>query len=95
MNMKSPISLPQFIRPFLWSYDVSQLDPEKDKKRIITNILNHGTKEATDWLFATFEIKDIREAIENPFPGEWNKKSLHFWSMLLEVQVGDTTRKIL
>ena len=90
--MKSAI--PQFIRPFLWSYDISKLDLEKDKKRIITNILNYGTKEATDWLFSKFERKDICEAIEKPIPGEWSKKSLYFWALILGVKAGSLERQI-
>ena len=88
------ILIPDFVRPFLWSYDVSKLDIEKDKKRVITNVLNHGTKEATDWLFSIFSKKDITEVIENPLPGEWNKKSLNFWSFILDVEIGDTVRHI-
>ena len=86
--------IPHFIRPFLWSYDISKLDEKKDKKRIITNVLNHGTQEATNWLFSRFEKKDIREAIEKPLPGEWNKKSLNFWSLVLGARSGDVSRRI-
>ena len=87
--------IPKQIRPFLWSYDVSKLDLEKDKKRIITNVLNLGTKEATDWLFSVFEKKDIIEAVENPLPGEWNKRSLHFWALFLDANEGNITRQVL
>lgn len=87
-------SIPSYVRPFLWSYDISELDGERDKKRIITNVLNQGTKEATDWLFSRFGKNDIREAIEYPLPGEWNKKSLHFWSLVLRVTPGNVSRRI-
>ena len=86
--------IPQIIKPFLWSYDIDKLDLEKDKKRIITNVLNHGTKEATDWLFSKFDKKEITEAIEKPLPGEWNKKSIHFWELVLETKAGSFKRKI-
>ena len=87
-------TIPQFIRPFLWSYDISELDLKKDKKRVITNILNYGTKEATDWLFSKFKDEDIRDAIEKPFPGEWSKKSLHFWALIFGVKAGSLERRI-
>lgn len=87
--------IPKQIRPFLWSYDISKLDLEKDKKRIITNVLNLGSKEATDWLFSAFEKKDIIEAVENPLPGEWNKKSLHFWALILGAKEKSPARRIL
>ncbi len=79
-------SIPSFVKPFLWSYDVDVLDKERDKKRIITNVLNMGTKEATDWLFSTFSVEDMRDSIVHPFPGEWNKKSLNFWSLMMGVK---------
>lgn len=71
--------------PFLWSYDLAKLNLEKDKKRIITNTLNYGTKEATDRLFSAFCAADIREAVTSPLPGEWNKKSINFWTLMLNV----------
>ena len=88
------ITVPQSMRPFLWSYDMTRIDMVKDKKRIITNILNLGTKEATDWLFSAFDKKDICEAVLNPLPGEWSKKSLHFWAFALGVKAGSTERRI-
>jgi hypothetical protein len=86
--------IPLFLAPFLWSYDLDQLDLRNDKKRIITNILNYGTQKATDWLFSVFTEKDIKEVIENPLHGEWNKKSINFWSLILNVQIGNLSRRI-
>ena len=82
------------IKPFLWSYDMSKIDLVKDKKRIITNILNFGTKKAVDWLFGKYAKSDLEEAIIRPLPGEWNKKSIHFWSIIFEVSPLDTSRQV-
>jgi len=86
--------IPDFVRPFLWSYDVDSLDLEQNKKRIITNVLNLGTQQATDWLFGVYAKEDIKECLIHPLPGEWSKKSLFFWAFLLGVDPGDTRRKI-
>jgi hypothetical protein len=86
--------IPAFLKPFLWSYDLSGLDVQKDKRRIITNILNLGTREATDWLFATYSREDMRQAVKDPLPGEWNKRSLNFWSLVLNVTPGSTERAV-
>lgn len=86
--------IPDFVRPFLWSYDIEKMDLQQDKKRIITNVLNLGTKQATDWLFSVYTKEDIQDCITNPLTGEWNKKSLLFWSFLLEVKPGETRRII-
>jgi hypothetical protein len=90
--MNNPI--PDFVKTFLWSYNLSKIDLQKDKKRIITNVLNYGTRESTDWLFSVYNKDDIAETIKNPFPGEWNKKSLNFWSFVFNVTAGNTVRKI-
>lgn len=87
--------IPKFVQPFLWSYDISALDLARDKKRIITNVLNLGTKEATDWLFETYTQEDIKDCLIHPLPGEWNNKSIVFWSLLLKVKAGQTNIRIL
>lgn len=87
--------IPLYIHPFLWSYDISQLDLTRNKKRIITNVLNLGTFEATEWLFRTYTHNDIENAVIDPFPGEWSKKSLNFWGLILGVKPGLINRRIL
>lgn len=78
--------IPKYIHPFLWSYDIKKLDLEKNKNRIITNILNFGTEKATKWLFKIYNEKKIKEVISDPKPGEWDKKSLNFWSIIFNVK---------
>lgn len=88
------ISVPSVFYPFLWSYDVNKMDLQRDKKRIITNVLNLGTAEATDKLFKTYSNEVIKKSVLSPFPGEWNKKSLNFWSLVFGVTPTKTTRNI-
>ena len=78
--------IPEFVRPFLWSYDINALDISRDKKRIITNVLNVGTKQATDWIFETYTKQEIQDCLKDPLPGEWNNKSIAFWSLILDVK---------
>ncbi|MCF7820595.1 MAG: hypothetical protein K9M44_03965 [Candidatus Pacebacteria bacterium] len=84
--IKNQKQILQKFKPFLWSFDISKMDIEKHKKRIITNVLNLGTKEATDLLFKIYNKEDIKKYIENPMPGEWNDKSLNYWSMVFNIQ---------
>ena len=84
--------IPSLIKPFLWSYDYNKLDLQKDKKRILTNVLNFGTKTATNWALNNYSKKDIKEVLKKPMPGEWSPKSLNFWSLVLEVKPGSTKR---
>jgi len=87
--------IPSYAQPFLWSYDVNKLDLQRDKRRIITNILNLGTAESTDWLFKTYHKEDIKKAIIDPLPGEWDEKSLNFWSLILNIKPGSIKRNVL
>ena len=82
------------MRACLWSYDIGRLDQEDDKKRIITNVLNHGTKNATDWLTRTYTTNDIVEAIAKPLSGEWDAKSLNLWSLVYGAHPSDGARAL-
>ena len=73
------------VRACLWSYDIQALDFERDKTLIITNVLNYGTKEATNWLFAHYSASDITAVIQTPLPGRWDKKSLALWALIFDV----------
>ena len=86
MKSKNQKILEKF-KPFLWYHDLKKMDLEKDKKRIITNVLNLGTKDASDLLFKVYSIKDIKEQVENPLPGEWSNKSLNYWSIIFDIKL--------
>ena len=73
-------------KPFLWYHDLEKMDLIKDKRRIITNVLNLGTKEATDLLLQIYSKEDIKKELRNPLPGEWNNKSLNYWSIIFGLE---------
>lgn len=85
--------IPVYVKPFLWSYDVDKLDLKRNKRRIITNVLNLGILKATDWLFDVYDREEIKEIVASPSPGEWSKKSLNFWSIILGVTSKVVERK--
>lgn len=76
---------PPAVRACLWSYNISALDLERDKTLIITNVLNYGTKEATEWLFLQYPASHIADVIQTPLPGRWDKKSLALWALVFGV----------
>lgn len=78
--------IPQSVRATLWSYDTDRMDIDRDKDLIITQVLNYGTKDATDWLRTTYSREDIAKNITHPRAGQWNKKSLNFWSIVFNVE---------
>lgn len=75
--------LPQAVKAVLWSYDTDKIDIDQNKKIIVSQVLNFGSKEATDWLFDCYGEKEI-EKIARTIPlGQWDKKSLALWSLVL------------
>lgn len=78
--------VPKVITPYLWYLDINNVDLERDKKRIILNVLNYGTKEATDWLFSYYDREDIKNILKkHGAVGELSKKSLNYWCVILGV----------
>ena len=77
---------PPAVRVCLWSYDISALDIERDKALILTNILNYGTKEETEWHFSQYSTTSIKPVLRNPLPGRWDKKSLALWTLIFGVK---------
>lgn len=84
--------LPPPVKAVLWWLDTTQLDLEQHKVRIITSVLNLGTHEAVVWLFNTYQRGVIAEVVAHPRPGEWNRKSLNYWSLVFGVEPKMPTR---
>ncbi len=76
---------PPAVRACLWSYNQVALDLVRDQALIITNVLNFGNKEATDWLFAQYSAAHIAAVIKKPLPGRWDKKSIALWALVFGV----------
>lgn len=79
-------TLPQSVRAVLWSYDTNALDTLRDKDRIILQTLNQGSAEAIVWLKATYSKEELTNVLEKSSVGEWSKKSLNFWSLMLHTE---------
>ncbi|GIW67503.1 MAG: hypothetical protein KatS3mg096_371 [Candidatus Parcubacteria bacterium] len=76
---------PDFLKPFLWYYNLNKLDLNKNKEKIIFNILNFGTKKATDWLFSVYPKKEIKNFLKNNNFKNWQRKSYQFWKVIFNV----------
>ena len=87
--------LPKFVESVLWSYDLRKIDLNLHKRLIITQVLNFGTKEATDWLFKTYSFDEIREKAQQIPLGQWDKKSLALWSAYLEIDPRPRSERVL
>lgn len=79
--------VPDFLQPYLASYDLSKLDisdPDVSQE-IITEVLNKGDRKAVVWVFANFSENQIRSVVNNPIPGTWIESSLLYWQKILGV----------
>lgn len=86
--------IPDYIKGYLWSYDPKALDIEHDFKRIITNVLIYGDLKAINWVFTTYSKKHIKTVISDPLKGEWDAKSLSFWSGYLKEVAHDRKKAV-
>ena len=82
----SETAIPACAHLALWSYDIARLDMIRDRAIIIKNVLDFGTKEATDWVRQIYTAEDIREVIIHTPRSSWDKKSLALWTLLYSVE---------
>lgn len=85
--MKDNQRIPNFIAPCLWSYDIKRLDLKKDKKLIITQVLNYGDEKRMRWLYSVYTEKDIKDVVLHPGRGLWFERVLNFWEIMLKIRV--------
>lgn len=80
----SPLT-PQSVKAVLWSYDLKTIEVQRDKKIIISQVLNFGSEEAIKWLFKQYGF-EVVEQVANTIPlFQWNKKSLSLWKIILSI----------
>lgn len=84
--METSEKIPDSVKAILWSYDLNKIDFAKHKKLIITQVLNYGSCNATDWLFRTYSKDEIIQVASMIPVGQWDEKSLALWSLCLEIK---------
>lgn len=85
------MALPKFLQPCLPSYDLSKLSLKRDKKIIITHVLNRGDDTALEWLGKTYSQKDIKEVVSSPTRGVWLESILTYWQKILNIKLPKNT----
>lgn len=93
--MRIKEKLPKSVENVLWSYEMNKIDLELHKKLIIAQVLNYGTEDATDWLFQTYNLNEIRKVAEQIPAGQWDKKSLALWSLYLNIKPKTKLERVL
>lgn len=85
--------IPQSLQAALWSYDLERLDIEKDKKLIITQVLNYGVLKDVKWLYSIYSEEDIKEVVKNPSRGRWFAKTLNFWLTVFNIKLPEDKKE--
>lgn len=79
-------SLPLNLKPIFWSYNFTALDPEKDKRRIIINIINYGNWKDWQWLLKQYGQEEVKKTIEQTPITEFRDRALKLISLLLAIE---------
>lgn len=86
--------LPQSVKNTLWSYDTDKIDLQKNKQTVVSQVLNFGNKDATDWLVKTYGENQIAQIANNIPLGQWDKKSLALWSLVFNIKPKSKSQRI-
>lgn len=81
------MSLANFLQPCFPSYNVKNLNKTRDKKLIITEILNYGTEKDLEWLTKTYSKKDLKQVLSKPEKGVWLKDVFRYWQKILGLKI--------
>jgi len=85
--------LPKSFQRVLWSYDIDKIDVEKDKREIITQVLNYGTWDDLKLLYNLYSEESIKEVVSHPRRGVWFEKVLNFWIKMFNIKIRDDVYK--
>ncbi|PIP57433.1 hypothetical protein COX03_03160 [Candidatus Woesebacteria bacterium CG22_combo_CG10-13_8_21_14_all_39_10] len=85
--------IPGFLQPYLASYELSNLDPQRDRKLIITEVLNKGDGKALEWLTQNYSKKDIEKVVSFPTKGMWLNTNLDYWLRIFDAKISKTDYK--
>ena len=84
--MSQKIKLPKDFKWLLWSYKFSKIDPEKDKRAIIINMINYGNWRQWQWLIKKYSPKYIKQFLINTPMSEFRQRALTLISILLNIK---------
>ncbi len=83
---KHIVSLPDFFKPIMWSYDFSKIDLNKDKKWIIVNVINYGDLRHWKWIMEHCGRKTIQEVLADVPISEIRPRVLKLASIIFSIK---------
>ena len=85
------MALPKFLQSYLASYDLKSLEVKRDKKLIITQVLNRGDDQALCWLSKYYSPQDIKQVVSSPTRGMWAESVLDYWLKIFGIKLENKT----
>lgn len=89
---KSSSKFPEAVQACLWSYNIDKIDLRRDRREIITQVLNYGTWDAVKWLHEQYSDDEFREVLLHPPRGRWFKQCLNFWLLHFGIELAEDLR---
>ena len=77
--------LPEQFRSLFWSYRFEDLDPRKDKKTVIVQLMNYGTLTHWRWLAYAYGTTEIRGVLESIPETEINPRTRPLASLFFSI----------
>jgi hypothetical protein len=78
-------SLPDNFRPFFWSYRFESLDPQRDRKTVIVQLINYGTLAHWGWLIREYGSAEVRRTLQSVQATEINPPTRGLASLLFSI----------
>ncbi len=79
------MTIPDFFKPLLWSYDSSRIDPARDQRLIIVATINYGQWRHWQWLARAYGAQTLRRAIAEIPASEFRPQALKLAALLFRV----------
>ncbi|MDP3956448.1 MAG: hypothetical protein Q8P97_00445 [bacterium] len=68
--------LPDFFKSVLWSYDISRISPERDKRIILVQSINYGSWKHWRWLAQFYGKEAVCRGLERIPQSEFRPQAL-------------------
>ncbi len=78
-------SLPDSFRPLFWSYRFEELDPRKDKKTVVVQLVNYGSLDHWGWLVRQYGRVEIRNVLQSIPATEIKPRTRELASILFSI----------
>jgi len=79
--------LPDSLRPFFWSYRFEELEPAKDEKTVIIQLINYGTLRHWQWLVQQYGAAEINRVLQSIPATEIKPRTRVLASLLFSIPI--------